>query len=177
MRQALHILRKDIRYLWIEIAAALGAMGLFVFTAVHSTVTWTAPLPRTVAAFLMQFLLPFAWWILITRAVHAEPLIGDRQFWPTRPYSWRSLLASKGLLIVLFINLPVFLAQCTVLASHGFSPAAEFPGLLWSQVLLTGFAVLPIAALACVTASVVQFLVLGLVCFVEIGRASCRERV
>lgn len=166
MGQALHILRKDIRYLWIEISTALTAVGLFLFTAIHSTANWNAPLPRTIASFLMQFLLPFAWWTLITRAVHAEPLIGDRQFWPTRPYAWSSLLAAKALLCLLFVNLPVFTAQCMVLAMHGFSPAAELPGLLWSQVLLTGFVILPIAALACLTATVAQFLVLGLVCFV-----------
>src|SRR5579883_1346684 len=166
MRQAIHILRKDIRYLWIEIAASLIAVGIFVFTAMRSDLAWNSPLPRTVAAFLMQFLLPFAWWTLITRAVHAEPLIGDRQFWPTRPYAWRSLLAAKALLIILFINLPVFIAQSIVIATHGFPVASELAGLFWSQVLLAGFLILPITAIAAITSSVVQFLVIGLVCFV-----------
>ena len=98
MRQALHIFRKDVRYLWIEIAAVLLATALFMFTDARSAWNWRSPLPRTVAAFLVNFLLPFAWWTVIVRAVHAETLTGDRQFWPTRPYSWRSLLAAKALL-------------------------------------------------------------------------------
>lgn len=174
MRQALHILRKDIRYLWIEISAALLAVGLFTFTAARPSEMWNAPLPRTVASFLMQFMLPFAWWTLITRAVHAEPLIGDRHFWPTRPYAWRSLLAAKAMLFVLFVNLPMLIAQTIVIAAHGFSPAHEISGLLWSQVLLAIGVILPIATIAAVTSSVVQFLVLGLVAFVCVMLLSMR---
>src|SRR5437588_5321755 len=161
MRQALHILRKDIRYLWIEIAAALLAVGAFVFTASGPASGWHAPLPRTVASFLVSFLLPFAWWILIVRAVHAEALTGDRQFWPTRPYSWRSLLLSKALFFVIFANLPMLIAQAIVVKAHGFSPIAELPGLLWSQLLITAAFILPVAAMAAVTAGICQVLVTG----------------
>src|SRR5581483_756959 len=133
MRQALHILKKDIRYLWIEIAVTMLAMGMFVVTASQSAQRWSSPLPQTVASFSMNLLLPFAWWTLIVRAIHAETLTGDRQFWPTRPYRWRSLLLAKALFFVLFVNLPLFVAQAIVVAAHGFSPAAELSGLLWSQ--------------------------------------------
>jgi hypothetical protein len=166
VRQAIHILRKDIRYLWIEILATLVAVGLFIFTAAQSPLAWNAQLPRTIASFLMQFLLPFAWWFLITRAIHAEPLIGDRQFWPTRPYAWQSLLIAKAMLFLLVVNLPMFIAQAIVIQLHGFSPLAELSGLLWNQLLLTLVVILPLAAVAAVTASIVQFLVIGLVAFV-----------
>jgi hypothetical protein len=174
MRQALHILKKDIRYLWIEITSVLVAAGMFVFTAASPQSAWQSPLPRTVASFLMQYLLPFAWWTLITRAVHAETLIGDRQFWPTRPYDWRSLLLAKGLLFVLFVNLPLLVGQAIVIQMHGFSVMSEIPGLLWSQLLFTVVLILPIAAVAAVTSSVVQFLVIGLVAFVLVILLSLR---
>jgi len=29
--------------------------------------------------------------------VHAESLVGDRQFWITRPYEWKKLLTAKAL--------------------------------------------------------------------------------
>ena len=167
MRQALHILRKDVRHLSIEIAATLLAVCGFVYTAARSPLSgWHAPLPQTVASFLITFLLPFAWWVLIVRLVHGENLIGDREFWPTRPYSWSSLLLSKLLFVAIFINLPMLIAQAVVVQAHGFSPFAELPGLLWSQLLLTLAFFLPVAAIAAITSGLAQFLVAGLVAYV-----------
>lgn len=166
MRQAMHIFRKDVRHLWIEIAVALAATGLFLFTHTHQGFwQYGTQMPQTVAAFLVSFLLPVAWWVLIVRAVHGETLTGDSEFWTTRPYSWKSLLAAKALVLALFVNAPIFAAQAVILETHGFSLWTELPGLLWNQALLTVAFFLPVAAIGAVTSGMVQFLVMGLAAF------------
>jgi hypothetical protein len=74
----------------------------------------------------------------------------------TRPYAWKSLRAAKALFIVVFINLPMLLAQALILRAYGFSLGAVIPGLLWNQALLSAVLVLPMAALAAVTTGFVQ---------------------
>lgn len=113
---------------------------------------------RSVAWALVMFLLPLAWWILIARVIHAEALPGDRQFWTTRPYAWKSLLGAKALFVLLFVNLPLLIADAVILRAYGFSPGAEIPGLLWTQVLLTAAFVLPTAALSAITTGLIQLL-------------------
>ena len=83
-------------------------------------------------------LVPVSWWLLISRAVHAEALVGDRQFWITRPYEWKSLLAAKLLFLAIYIYASILLAQCALLRAAGFHPLSYMPGLLYNLLLLTG---------------------------------------
>jgi hypothetical protein len=151
MLQALHIFKKDVRHLWIEIAVALAAVALF--TSRPQVILMGAPQP----------LLPLAWWVLIARVIHSEALPGHRQFWLTRPYSWKSLLAAKALFILAFVNLPMLVADTIIVRAHGFSLLAELPGFLWSQVLLTAVCVLPMAALSALTTGFVQLVLTSVV--------------
>ena len=163
MRQALHIFKKDVRYLWIEIAVTLLVVAAaFTFTGARRA-GWLADpaVNLSMATTLVKFLMPLVWCILIARLVHAEALPGDRQFWTTRPYAWKSLLAAKALFIAVFVNLPLLAAQVVILLAYGFHPLAEIPGLLWSQVLITAVLVLPIAALSALTTGNVQLLMTG----------------
>src|ERR1043166_191352 len=95
MRQALHIFRKDIRCLWWEILVveALAIGYTFVKSESHDIL-------------YVNGLLPLAWIYLVVRVILQEPLPGDRQFWITRPYAWRSLLGAKALFVIAVINLP-----------------------------------------------------------------------
>ena len=156
MRQALHIFKKDVRHLWFEIAVVLAAVALFTYMGARHTLSSGAA--RGLAGGLAVFLLPLAWWILIARVIHSEALPGDHQFWLTRPYAWKSLLGAKALFILVFVNLPMLVADAVIIRAHGFSLLAELPGLLWSQVLLAAVFVLPMAALSAVTAEFVQLL-------------------
>src|SRR5438309_676297 len=90
MRLALHIFRKDARYLRREI----GLMLLLIIVASR-----------------VESLVAIAGMYLIARAVHAETIPGDRQFWLTRPYPWPSLLAPNIMLPIAFINVPLGVAQ------------------------------------------------------------------
>ena len=160
MRQTLHIFKKDVRHLWFETAVAITAAAAFAFTGARRALWLVDPVTNRTAAWTMVLiLLPLAWWTLIARVIHDEGLTGDRQFWITRPYSWKSLLGAKALFIFVFINLPMFLADVTIVRAYGLHPlGAELPGLLWSQLLLAIVFILPIAALSALTAGFVQLI-------------------
>jgi hypothetical protein len=141
MRQALHIFKKDFRYLRYEVA--LVWLCACAFAAIHlrgphgwSDIVW---IPEV---FLLVGVAS-----LIVRLALAEAIPGDRQFWITRPYRWQSLLSAKLLFLIAFVNLPLFLAQFFILIVDGFPLVSSIPGLLWSQVLLFAF-LLPFAAFA-----------------------------
>jgi hypothetical protein len=151
MRQTLHIFRKDVHYLRREIALVLLLAAAFAVLHVPRLLlannSWLAELAFVATAAF-----------LIGRLILAEPIPGDRQFWITRPYRWRSLLGAKILCIVTFVNLPLLLAQLFIVASDGFPLLASLPGLLWEQVLLFTFVALPCAALASLNGSMAAFI-------------------
>jgi hypothetical protein len=113
-------------------------------------------------------LVPVAWWILIARVVHGERLVGDTQFWLTRPYEWPKFLAAKLLFLAAFLYLPFFLAQCALLTEGGFQPLSYVPGLFYNLILLTGILVLPITALSVVTSGFgrLTLILLGTIVFI-----------
>jgi hypothetical protein len=160
MNQVLNIFRKDVRHLWIEIAASLALTIGFVWFDLRE---WSESRAMAYGAGAVAYgllsglvvpLLPISWMLLIVRAVHSESLVGDRQFWVTRPYDWKKLLAAKLLFILTFIILPLFLADVFLLAKAGFSPLSYLGALLWLQLFWTLFLLLPTAALATVTRNI-----------------------
>ena len=160
--QPIHILRKDLTHLWPE---TLIVVGLFVACAWASPSRWTASqneiagLVPFLAIFLKAFLMPVSWLVLISRLIHDEPLVGDRQFWTSRPYHWLSLLASKILFLLLFLYLPFLLMQVYLLKHAGLYPTTAMPDLLHNLLLLTVIIVIPIAAISAVTSSFVKTLI------------------
>ncbi len=141
MNQALHIFKKDFRYSRYEIT--LVALFAIACAAAH--------LRGPHGAFNESWLPEIFWFVgvafLVGRLVLAEAITGDRQFWITRPYRWKSLLGAKLLFIIVFVNLPVLLAHLAILLIDGFPLVSSIPGLLWSQVLLFAFS-LPFVAFA-----------------------------
>ena len=176
MKPILSIFRKDLRRYWRETAVSIVLLAVYAWNDVKE---WAGE--SNVAAYggiggvfshriisrLVVVLLPAAWAFLIVRLVQGEALVGDRQFWITRPYEWKKLLAAKILFVALTINLPLLLVDIVLLARAGFPPAHYVTGLLWMQVLISLTLILPIATLATVTASVVQSIlaVLGIVLY------------
>jgi hypothetical protein len=165
MKQALHIFGKDVRLYWIEILATLTATVLFVWIYPRgwgdSPAVYVWPwVPGAVTA-----LVPVSWLVLITRVIHADSLVGERQFWITRPYRWPQLVGAKVLFIAAFIYVPFFSAQCMLLRDAEMHPLAHLTGLLFNLLLVTGIAVLPIACLAAVTSNFAKML-LGLLCLI-----------
>jgi hypothetical protein len=148
MRQALHIFKKDIRYLWYEVALTLVIVAMLAFNM------W------------VSVLLTFAWCYLTARLIYAEPLPGDRLFWITRPYAWKSLLAAKALFILTFVTLPMIAADCFILYRNGFGVFENLAGVLWSQILIAILVTLPVVVIATITRGLVQLVCTNLLLLV-----------
>jgi hypothetical protein len=88
-----------------------------------------------------------SWALLILRSSHAECLVGDRQFWVTRPYEWKQLLAAKLLFVAVFVDLPLLILQVFLLVMDGYQPASHISGLLWLQLLWLLCVILPVMTL------------------------------
>src|SRR5262245_52958172 len=155
MFQSLHIVQKDVRYLWRELALFVVLVILFGW----QDFVWTEPLLELTAIYL------------IARVFHAEAIPGDTQFWITRPYSWKSLLAAKMLFVLVFINTPLAIARIFLLDRQGFPIVSNLPALLWSQLLIILAVCLPIAALASLTADTLPF-ILSLLTLTVVGFAA-----
>lgn len=155
MKQALHIFKKDVRYLRYDIAITLLAVIAFAVAGARHT--------PSIGVFL-----PVIWWFLIARVIHAEPLPGYHQFWITRPYERKSLFGAKALFILCFVNLPLLIADTVILLVVGFSVLHHLAGLLWTQVLLTIAFVLPAAAFAVMTSGLGELVIATLLIVVGI---------
>lgn len=182
--QPLHIFRKDLLHLWPE---TLVVLLLFVAFAWSAPSRWTgsenqiAGLLPLLGILLKFFLMPISWLVVISRVIQDEPLVGDRQFWTSRPYNWVSLLAAKILYLVVFLYLPFLLMQIYLLKHAGLYPTTAIPALVHNLVLLTVIVVVPIAAISAVTSTfprallsllgaVVYVIVVGLVILYQLLR-------
>ncbi len=158
MRQALHIFRKDVRHLWPAILVIMTSTGLFTWMGAYSVpVIRQGSSTLDIYNGLIQILMPLGWGYLIAAAIHQEVLPGHQQFWLTRPYSWKSLLAAKGLFILAFVNVPMLLADCVILQIQGFHMTSYWINLVCWQLLFTVVWLLPLAALAAITKNLRQF--------------------
>lgn len=164
MKQILAIFAKDARRFWPEIAACIALLTAFVMIY---PATWRVPsgygavaggrwlVGESGTALLGQVLvvlITIGWLVLIARVVHCERLIGDTQFWLTRPYDWRKLFAAKLLFLLSFLYAPFFVAQCVLLHEGGFNPFHHIGALLFNLLLLSAVGVLPLLALSSLTA-------------------------
>lgn len=173
MKQILHIFQKDVRRLWIEILLAVVAAALFAWVTPRR---WIGESMEVAMHFqlignLAGLLVPVSWGLLMARLIHGEVLVGDRQFWITRPYEWPKLLAAKALFIALFLYLPFLLMEVVILLEAGFNPFSYVPGLLY-RLLLISLVFFPLIALATVTSNLARMVltVLGvLVAFIVVA--------
>ncbi len=164
MKQMLHIFAKDSRQFWPEILICVALVAAFVWIYPSSWLTgnrlsavaggdFVRVLLEQYLGGILKLLIPVSWWLLIARVIHAEALVGDRQFWLTRPYEWKKLLGAKAIFLLVFLYLPLLTAQFLLLFRAGFHPLSFIPGLLFNLLLITGILVLPPMAIASVTAT------------------------
>ena len=154
MKQALHIFKKDVRYLRWELGVALLLLGMFVYTQTHPD-----EVRRTNRAMIVMLLQSCFWAYLCARLIQAETIPGDRQFWLTRPYDWRSLLGAKLLFVVAFISAPLLICDGVILACEGFSVTANLAGMLCSVMLTTVGLLMTLCAFAALTRGLARWMV------------------
>lgn len=175
MKQALHIFRKDLFHLWPE----LGVYGfLLVAFSLEAPPNWPGvqssnPITSTLVT-LLKVLIPLSSLVIITRVVHEESLVGQDQFWITRPYRWGSLLVSKCTFIVLMLMLPLAMMQWSLVFQASLNPFTAFAGMtsclakfsvVWFLFLLVATftstlssAFMTVAGIAVLWAGILQFL-------------------
>jgi len=164
MRLILHIILKDLRRQRLDILGYCVAVVAWAWREVN---------PATFEWLRERELLPelmFGLWLLVTiRAVQGESLVGDKEWWPTRPYRWGQLLAAKALLLVMVLNGPLLVAQLYLLR-HAEIPLgwSLVPGLVILQGMFVLFLTFPASVLASVTASVVQWVMSAVGIFLAI---------
>jgi len=155
MKMIFHILLKDLRRHWLEISG---------FVVVCFVWAWQESHPLAFEWLHQRGIIPillFVLWILVTlRLIQGECMVGDREFWPTRPYRWPRLMAAKVLALVLCLNLPLLCAQIYLL-HHAKIPVTStlIPGLLILQGMFLLLLTFPVAVLASITASIVQWVI------------------
>jgi hypothetical protein len=159
MKQILHIFSNDLRRLRIEILLSVVAAALFAWVVPKNWVGGPASVgnPYQTIADLVNPLVLLSWGLLIARLIHGEVLVGDKQFWITRPYEWPKLLAAKAFFVALLVYLPFLLMQVAILLQAGFNPLSYIPGLLY-RLLLISLVFFPLIGLAAVTSNLVRMM-------------------
>jgi len=151
MNQVLHILKKDIRCFRMEIVL----VSLSAILSVRNSIS-EGGISQPVAFTALFWI---AGTLLISRVIHAEAIPGDRLYWLTRPYRWKSLVAEKMLFLFLFVGLPPAIVILVSLEGAGFPLGAFLPSLLFRELTIFLAWIIPVAALAAVTESLAAFLV------------------
>ena len=176
MKQILAIFKKDARHLWPEILVSFALLAALVYV---SPSHWRSPALGGAVSYspgpffyeefgnLLVVLVPISWGFLTARLVQTEGLVGNTQFWITRPYEWPKLLAAKLLFLAVLVCAPFLVAQCVLLAEAGFNPAAYAGGLAYNLLLILGILFLPLLAFSSLTPSFAKLLLvlLGLIVY------------
>jgi len=163
MTQLLHILKKDVRHLRYEFGLYLLLLGWYAWLETRVWNFSTHALLIGVRSVLSPLLVTIFAIYLIVRLIHSEAIPGENQFWLTRPYSSWNLLGAKITLMFMGISLPMMVARLVVFRIQGFPFLPGIWHLLWSQLVMTGVIVLPIAALAALSSGAVQFVIFALI--------------
>ncbi|HYW47872.1 MAG TPA: hypothetical protein VE959_33705 [Bryobacteraceae bacterium] len=150
MRRAITIFLKDARHLWPR---------TLIFPALLAL---AALLDPVYLDYRLHMALAAACWYVIVSAIHEEALPGDRQYWLTRPYTWRDLFAAKALFVLAFVNLPLAVFHASVWKAAGIPLLDHLQVLFWKEAFFTALYVLPAAAVAAVTRNVGQTILAGL---------------
>ena len=158
MRLMIHTLRKDLRRLWPAILVA--CIMLFLLARMDR---WRSDWMAGSSEGWLTMLVTMAWACLAALAVLEEPLVGDRNFWTTRPHNWLSLLAAKVVFVAVAIHVPSFLADVYILGSRGFAPFSYLPELLSKQCVILAAITFPAIAIASLVRTFTHFVIAAFV--------------
>jgi hypothetical protein len=156
MKQVRLILWKDMRHLWPQLGLYAVLLAAFAWAVPQ---TWPGSAPNSFLAVfvtLLKILIGASYFVLITSVVQADRLVGEEQFWITRPYDWRSLLGAKLLFVVICVALPFVLMQWVLLHVAGLDPLTAKAGMASSLLWFALPAWLPLMVIASVTDSLAK---------------------
>lgn len=165
MDQILHILKKDVRRHWPEILISLALLALYTHrelqpwrNAFEVEAISRSPLFYILSERYFAPALIIFWIFLVIRVVQGESLVGDRQWWTTKPYIWWQLLLAKLLFIFVFVCVPLFLVQLFLLHHFQYPILSNVPALAMMQFSLFTLLVVFVVLLASLTKNLGQLL-------------------
>jgi hypothetical protein len=138
MDQILHIFKKDARRHWPEIVISLALLALFTR---HELNPWEHLNGRgSISPFFLlvswggyiTLVLVIFWAFIIVRVIQDESLVGDRQWWVTKPYEWWKLFLAKAFFVLVVICVSLFHVQIFLLDKFHFPVV----GNLWRVLLM-----------------------------------------
>ncbi len=158
------VLSKDFRLLWPLVAGSAMLQGLLGVIQHHASPFDFGPARQAVAA-LVTLVLAVSLVVVIAITVQQDPLPGANQDWVVRPIGRRDLLVAKLLAVVLFIHGPIFTVQVLQGLSEGFGLSRILPAALLSNAEIALVFTLPVTAIAAVSRSVGEGILVSLGAF------------
>jgi hypothetical protein len=155
MRLFIHIVLKDLRHHLWEILLFLATVFAWALQIVHPNEWLKQNMPV-----LLTIVLYLIWFYLVIRITQGESLVGESEFWLTRPYRWWLLLVEKLFMLLFVINLPFLIAQLYIVHAAGLHIThVILSGLLGNQCAYFVVFTLPVMALAAITQKLTHWLV------------------
>src|SRR5215469_4872449 len=158
MNQILRILKKDVRRHWPEILISFAVLALYTDrelqpwrNAFEVDVISRSPFFYILSERYFAPALIIFWIFLVIRVVQGESLVGDRQWWTTKPYIWWQLMLAKLLFIFVFVCGPLFLVQLFLLHHFQYPILSNVPALAMMQFSLFTLLVVFVVLLASLT--------------------------
>lgn len=162
MTQVLHIFKKDVHRHWPEILISLALLVLYARYELQLEQIPPQYDPRLLFFIFVGRSIPLfltlSWIFLVLRVVQSETLVGDRQWWVTKPYVWWELLLSKLFFVFVFISVPLFHVQLLLLHRAGFPVLPNLVSLFLMQLTLPLVLIVCFFALAALTKNLAQAL-------------------
>lgn len=159
------VLRKDFRLLGPLVAASAVLQGLLGVIQHHAS-PFDFGTARQAAAALVTLVLALSMVLVIAITVQQDPLPGANQDWVVRPIDRWDLLLAKLLAVALFIHGPIVTIQLLQGLSEGFGLERVLPAVLLSNAEIALVFTLPVTAMAAVSRSVGEGILVSLGAFV-----------
>jgi hypothetical protein len=148
MSIVLHLIKKDLRHIWIPLAVWLALLVLslvLIGSAINPGDSKTQNLYQ-----LLSMLLPLFQALtliaIIPSVIQEDSPVGTTAFWLTRPITRATLLQSKTLFLLLILLLPPLVAELIVLAANGASP--HYLGLAVPEIIIGHLTLITLIAYA-----------------------------
>ncbi len=156
----LPIMKKDWSLLWPMVAIVTIIQIALAWFGYNSGLFGSELAPRE-----LHQPLNLAWFIgigaLAVAVVHQDPVPGVDQDWLIRPLPRTELLLAKLLFSVVVICAPMLALDSARVLAAGFSLSAALPALVYKEVYSLICFIIPLIALAAITATMAELMLLG----------------
>jgi len=159
------IFRKDLRLLWPFAVASAAGQALLALVVFHVDPFGISE-ERSGFAALVTLALAVSMVLLIVLTVQQDPIPGVSQDWLVRPIRRRDLLLGKLLAVAVLIHGPCVVVKLLQGLATGFDPGPLLGAVLASNIQIALLFSLPVMAVAAMTRSVGEAIIVALILLV-----------